>query len=589
MQTAVAKRRTGRVTLGLKRTLLSSHLLLLGGLVAAGFLLRLMLLADKSIWLDEAFSIAISQRNPIDVVRMVILTDTHPPLYYLILNLWLELGTGEGQVRLLSVLFSAASIAMIYKLAGALYEDPRAGVLAAAILAFSPFQIWYAQEARMYAMLTFLLLASAYFFIMALRRRSTLDWVAFVVATTLALYTDNGALWFVLAIGIFYLLSIKRFPGTRLGWTLSQVGVGLLYAPWLPFLWRQTRQVSENFWLPPPAFQTVLGTFLDFNSLNFPWIGLSVLYMSVIFVFAYIVPDRKGWQRPLLTLWLFAPLGVSLLLSLRQPIFLSRNLIAASLGYYLLITGIILKFRSQKAAIVLLLPLVAMNLVSIGHNLWSERKEDWRAAAAYVAHEARATEAGLLFFVPSYAELPFQYYFQQYGLPLETQGFPEDEILLHAQPRQVDDVAATLEGRPVVWLILRDVEAVDPDWTVKVWLDSHGYERAGDLVSDDLTVIKYVRWDHLMETLPPSSTDTASKEEGGTCLTGPNQAACDPTTDQDSEDTGSEREVRVHIVRDGESLSQIALRYGTTIVALAKANAIEDPNKIYLGQELIIP
>ncbi len=194
MQTAVAKRRTGRVTLGLKRTLLSSHLLLLGGLVAAGFLLRLMLLADKSIWLDEAFSIAISQRNPIDVVRMVILTDTHPPLYYLILNLWLELGTGEGQVRLLSVLFSAASIAMIYKLAGALYEDPRAGVLAAAILAFSPFQIWYAQEARMYAMLTFLLLASAYFFIMALRRRSTLDWVAFVVATTLALYTDNGAL-----------------------------------------------------------------------------------------------------------------------------------------------------------------------------------------------------------------------------------------------------------------------------------------------------------------------------------------------------------------------------------------------------------
>ena len=443
--------------------------------------------------MDEASSIAISHRSAIDALRMVIRTDVHPPLYYLLLSLWLPLGSGEGHVRLLSALFSVASIPLMYFVAKAIYEDIRAGLIAAAILAFSPFQIWYAQEARMYAMLTFLVLASALFFVLALRRGSASDWVGFVLATTLALYTDYGAIWYLMAISLFYLSRIKRFPRTFLGWAFSYVAITVLYAAWLPSLWKQTRQVTDSFWLPPPSFQTVLGTFLDFNSFNFPWMGVPVLYMSTVFVFTYIVPNKEGWQRPFLTLWLFAPLGISLVLSLRQPIFLSRGLIAASLGYYLLVTGTILQFRTRKTMIALLLPLLAMNLISIGHNAWQAEKEDWRAAAAYVAQEARGRGEGLIVFVPSYAELPFMYYFQQYGLALETQGYPEDEFLLHPDPKKVATVEGIFDGRPAVWLVLRDVEAVDPDWTVKGWLDSHGYERTGDLVTYDQMVISYVR------------------------------------------------------------------------------------------------
>ncbi len=44
----------------------------------------------------------------------------------------------------------------------------------------------------------------------------------------------------------------------------------------------------------------------------------------------------------------------------------------------------------------------------------------------------------------------------------------------------------------------------------------------------------------------------------------------------------------VHVVRPGENLSGIAARYGTTVSALARANGIANANHIYVGQRLVI-
>ncbi len=44
----------------------------------------------------------------------------------------------------------------------------------------------------------------------------------------------------------------------------------------------------------------------------------------------------------------------------------------------------------------------------------------------------------------------------------------------------------------------------------------------------------------------------------------------------------------VHVVRPGENLSGIAARYGTTVAALARANNLSNPNHIYVGQRLVV-
>ena len=46
---------------------------------------------------------------------------------------------------------------------------------------------------------------------------------------------------------------------------------------------------------------------------------------------------------------------------------------------------------------------------------------------------------------------------------------------------------------------------------------------------------------------------------------------------------------QTHIVQRGENLFRLALRYGTTVDALAAANNLQDPRRIYAGQRLIIP
>jgi hypothetical protein len=45
----------------------------------------------------------------------------------------------------------------------------------------------------------------------------------------------------------------------------------------------------------------------------------------------------------------------------------------------------------------------------------------------------------------------------------------------------------------------------------------------------------------------------------------------------------------VHVVQPGESLSQIAVRYGVSQSALVNANGIGNSNYIYTGQQLVVP
>ena len=568
VETAASLQRILRSRLKLAEFSLSQEGKILLGLVAAGAVFRLYLLGSKSIWLDEAFSIAMGQRGLIDLLQKVVRTDTHPPLYYLALKFWMILGAGEVQVRLLSALFSIAAIPVMYALVANLYGDKRIGLVGATILAFSPFQIWHAQEARMYAMLTLLVLLSAYFFFRALQSGKSKDWVGYVIATSLALYTDNGAIWYVVTISIFYLVSMKRFPGRPIDWFLSNAAIGLLYIPWLPFFLEQARQVTQSFWLPAPTFSTVLGTFLDFHSFNFPVTELSLLYMALIFVWVTIVPTGE-WQRRLASMWLFIPVATSLLLSLRQPIFLSRNLIAASLGYYLLITGTIWRFHNKKATLALLLPLLVMNLFSIGYNAWWEQKEDWRGIAGYVARSAQKKPGGIVVFIPGYTEIPFSYYFKDYHVTMDTQGFPGDEVLIHPQPKQMDDIAKVLEGRPYVWLVVRYIELADPKWTVKTWLDTHGYVRQKDLVRESISVLTYIRWD-----LAPKSSPSSSAEPGLNSFLPLIQWGM---------------ETEPYQVRPGETLLEIAVRYGTTVQLLMEINDLKNPNELTAGQELRVP
>jgi mannosyltransferase len=117
--------------------------------------LRVLLLGNKGLWLDETFSVWLANHNVEAMLQWIVRIDQHPPLYYLLLHYWIALkGDTPYSVRLLSALFGTATIPVIY-LIGKRISGTVMGLAAAVFLSLSLFNIYYAQETRMYTLLTF--------------------------------------------------------------------------------------------------------------------------------------------------------------------------------------------------------------------------------------------------------------------------------------------------------------------------------------------------------------------------------------------------------------------------------------------------
>ncbi len=68
-----------------------------------------------------------------------------------------------------------------------------------------------------------------------------------------------------------------------------------------------------------------------------------------------------------------------------------------------------------------------------------------------------------------------------------------------------------------------------------------------------------------------------------------NQPATSPAGPRAAVPGGVPGATQVHLVARGETLSAIALRYGTTVSDLVRLNGLAIPNRIYAGQRLIVP
>ena len=229
----------------------------LGGLVLVALALRLLRLTFQPLWWDEGWSLYFATADLPTMLRLTAV-DIHPPFYYLLLHLWIGLfGSGDVAVRLLSVLVGTATIPLLY-LTGRRLLGEKGGVLAAFLLALSPFHIYYSQEVRMYGLVTLLGVAAFYFALTWIG--DVRDWplVGYVLAATAALYTQYYAALLLLALNLIVLFhgfspagqrppaSLPEGPGTKdairqgrmgrrglLPWLGAQAVVLLLYLPWL--------------------------------------------------------------------------------------------------------------------------------------------------------------------------------------------------------------------------------------------------------------------------------------------------------------------------------------------------------------------
>ena len=477
--------------------------LLLLALTLLGLALRVYRGGAKPLWLDEAFSIWLGAQPVGAALGWIVKVDQHPPLYYLLLHLWMGLGDGEATVRLLSALCSTVTIPVIYLL-GKRLGGRSLGLTAALILAVSPFHVQYSQETRMYALLGLTASLAVYCLLRLLQdpraaamplgrqlraggplaaRATDLSWLGYILFMAATLLTHNTAIFFPIAVNLWMLgvFAVRRLFPTRCGegtrfatrtfarnWLIAQGAVLLLWLPWLPAFYTQSVRVYNEFWIAAPTWSTFTDTWMSFDSafapLQAPLSGLLLLALGALALAGLRAFRRECSGQALLLMLIVVPFAGQLLVSLRRPIFATRTLIWVSVPYYLLLAAGLSELRRVwKGA--LLVGLVAINAASLNTLYFHVEKEGWNQAAAYVAQTAQPGD--LILFNATWVEIPFDYYYHRYDRPVEEHGVPVDlfdrGIL---EPKMAESDVPALQqliaGKSRVWLVYSHNWYTDP-------------------------------------------------------------------------------------------------------------------------------
>jgi mannosyltransferase len=241
----------------------------LGLLLAVSLVLRTRQL-DVGYWIDEGLSVGIADR-PLTDIPGVLKVDGSPPLYYMLLHVWMALfNAGEQSTHVFSLLFALACVPVGWW-SGRVLFGVRTAWIAALLAALNPWLTTYAQEARMYSLTALLGWIAMVCFLRAFAlprygERVPRGWLAgFAVSLAAMMYTHNWALFFAAACGVTWLALIwlaeapERRALVRDGlWGFG--GTLLLYAPWIPTLMFQAAHTGAP-WSKRPTIGALGATF----------------------------------------------------------------------------------------------------------------------------------------------------------------------------------------------------------------------------------------------------------------------------------------------------------------------------------------
>ena len=194
---------------------------------------RLWHLTSSCLWFDELFGIHAARHDWKHMLQFVAADLIHPPLFYILLKLWIVVG-GESLLwlRLLPVLFSVAAIVPIVLLCRGLKLTALQINLALGLLAVNGFLIKYAQEVRMYSLLFLLTCMSLWLFVRFIDSTSIIRRVlpALAITNLLLIYSHYYG-WVVVIVELVFVGLRRRDRASKL--RLTTLALGFTYLPWL--------------------------------------------------------------------------------------------------------------------------------------------------------------------------------------------------------------------------------------------------------------------------------------------------------------------------------------------------------------------
>ncbi len=408
------------------------HRLAIGLLLLAAAVLARLPYFNESLQYDEVWY-TLSMLNK-DSLTRVLLHDVHPPLYPILMKVWIELfGDSEISIRLPSLLFGLASLGVLFALTRAWF-DRRTALLATILMALSPVHIWHSQEAKNNMLLMFLTLLTVYGLERAWTHNGRKDWLLFVVSAILGLWTNHFSLWVVSSAFLWLWLQAARNPRHRSlkRIAVSTVVVGLAYSPLVWLTLRNADGMVRQYLRPFTMSETyklfliylshgnTLRTFSPYAPLQrlleqhwgfFLVDGFFALLLGTGLVFAVrhrlrrrketghpSVPDAAGIDL-LLLYFLVPPIALIAASFFYPKIYIDRSMIILLPPFCILLSHGVMSLARPRWRTVAVTALLCANIISLA-NLWVVKRDawtvykpnpDWRAFAGDLREDTNRT------------------------------------------------------------------------------------------------------------------------------------------------------------------------------------------------------
>jgi mannosyltransferase len=377
------------------RAMASASVLALAGLMGGSLAMAVGGVAAH-LWTDEGIAVGLAG-HPLSQIPHVLRLDGSPPLYYLLLHLWIGVaGDSDAAVHWLSLAFAVLCVPAAWW-CGAGVGDRRTAWILAALAAACPYLRQHAAEARMYSLVVLLGLLCVGCFARAYMNGRKRYRAAFGVTLALLLYTHTWGLLVAAALALAVVPLARRREVVR----DALIGFGIaaaLYAPWLPTLLFQARHTGAPWATSPPlsalvtAPETALG-------------GAAATLIVALAVVAALATRRA--REASLLIAAAVPLLLAWGLSQRSPAWDARYvgvIVAPALA--LVAAGL---SRARGAGLVALLALVLLMATATPPR---ERSDAFTLARAAAPHLRRDD----LVVVTPFAQLPLVAHYLPPGL-----------------------------------------------------------------------------------------------------------------------------------------------------------------------------
>ena len=388
--------------------------------------LCLIELTTRSLWLDEAATVAIAGQHGSAFWHAAAHDGGNMLGYYAVMHVLIGwFGHGALVLRLPSALAAGAATGAVSLLGMRLF-DRRVGLAAGLLSAVSLPLVFWGQDARGYAAMVALVAGSFAAFAALVESGSRRAWIAYVVLTTLAVYMSFLAILAVPA-------QLVALAWRRHAWRRVAAALGVCAVCWIPLaVLAVSRGSNQLFWIPRPSLTTEKQVMLALTSAGFEpnfqpsWAAgaLAIVTVALLLIAFVRIARAPDWGALLAVSWLVVPVILMWLESLvGQSIFTARNLLVSLPAVALVLAWLLARTRVGWVALAVVLGLRVVALTPT----YGVSPENWRAATAYVL--ASQQPGDCVAFYPLDARMPFAYYahepIQPYVERYEAPQLPE--------------------------------------------------------------------------------------------------------------------------------------------------------------------